>query len=166
MLNRLVNYFLPQLSHPFQNVRDRVASVVASLLIMDIPLKNYVNTRNATRKLVFDRLADGLRPLVAYVASAPASVNGAEQAKVDGDDAGGEPESRPVKSGASVQNGVVVEASTATSTSSDEVEVAKRLMDSVSRVIFGCMNRAFFASPTEFHELIPLVSFLRPAFQI
>jgi proteasome activator subunit 4 len=61
---RLVDYFLPYISHPYQTVRESVSSIMATLLRMDVPMKNYNNLENPSRKLVMDSLLNSLRPLL------------------------------------------------------------------------------------------------------
>jgi hypothetical protein len=164
----LVGYFMEHLSHPFQNVRDQVAGILAVLIKLDVPLRGYINARNPTMKDVFGRLSEDLRPLMAVADSPPT-----EQAKTNGHDSVGPSstdDAMNVEDGGTEEldedgSGMELgETDLDVSVGCSDLDIAKRMMDCVTRIALLSVTNSVFSFSAELHELLPLVSFFFPFF--
>ena len=150
--------------------------MLASLIKLDVPLRGYVNTRNPTMKDVFGRLSEDLRPLLSVTGSSPppseTRINGVDQSsnsnsnsiensmEVDDGDAS---EALEECDGVEPEDSLEVDVGEAgdamnVSVGSSDFEVAKRMMDCVTRIILLSVTNSVFSFNSELHELLPLVS--------
>ncbi|CAG0916740.1 unnamed protein product [Notodromas monacha] len=150
---RLMEYFYPHLSHPYQNVRERVSGLFSSLLLMDIPLEGYVNNLNPTRSQVIGRVLNDLQPLLSIRTTSDGAEDGMSSL-----DRLCEP-TEAMECDESGDDTVVVPEDKA-GEASEAVKKAKRLLDAVAKMVIICLKGSVVSSPRGFLELIPLLALM------
>lgn len=142
LLHRLLNYLKPFLTHPFQNVRERLGSVMTNIFGPDIQLHSGSSTASPHIAAFISELIPKLTLL--YQIGRNTLEGSSNHIHLRGE---------------SGQQSAVVVANILQKmqVNSEERDVAIRLLKTVCKWITGSVSRAQCATVTEYYEFFPLV---------
>jgi proteasome activator subunit 4 len=142
LLHRLLNYLKPFLTHPFQNVRERLGSVMTNIFELDIQLHNGSRTPSPHIAAFIAELIPKLTVLYQTVPNTlESSSNYIHLRSESGRECADEV--------ANILQKIQV--------NSEERDMAVRLLKTVCRWVTGSISRAQYATVVEYYEFFPLV---------
>lgn len=137
LFHRLLNYFQPHITHPFQNVRERIGSVLTNIFEMDLRDCNGVGGR--TRSPTIKNFVESVLPRleILYLISADNTSSSNENSKKSEQ--------------SNLKNGTI---------EGLEKEAAIRLLKTVIKWIVASLCRAQYSSIPEYFMFLPVVCFM------
>ncbi|XP_049827617.1 proteasome activator complex subunit 4-like [Schistocerca gregaria] len=149
LFHRLMEYFKPFLTHPFQNVRDRLGSVISNILETDIVFPDGPRTKSPH----ISDFVDSILPQLEILHQTSEKTN--SPAKNHVVQKGVAKSIENVKSEAAIEEAMKLLKSI--DVSSDEKDVAIRLLKTVCRWLTGSLTRAVYGGVPEFFKFFHIV---------
>ncbi|KAG8223216.1 hypothetical protein J437_LFUL003567 [Ladona fulva] len=161
LFHRLLNYLTPYLTHPFQNVRERLGSMLTNIFQPDIVF----GEGNRTRSPHIDKFVSEVLPKLTILNDVivehldhPSSANHFKQASKDSCNTAAATSSTGVSEATNMLGMVQVSGKNGNSSPKDpERENAIRLLKTVCKWITCSSTRAVYGARKEFYSFFPLI---------
>ncbi|KAL5009261.1 hypothetical protein ScPMuIL_014842 [Solemya velum] len=141
IIHRLLEYLLPNLSHQYKNVRDRIGSILSNIFLYDYQMHPGCQNLAPKRNLFIEQLLPQLEPLKDIVEN---ETNG-----------NGTPSNMHVSSSNSMETLEQEESNGEDATQDNERKIAIRLFKTVLKWLSNSFGRLFLSAPPELFAFLP-----------